>query len=81
MMEQDIDFILKQFDLTEDYGPCVGVTRLERWHRAHTLKCNPPLAVLVVLQAQELIINPPNVIAILERAQQRLRSVFDKGET
>ncbi len=27
---------------TYDYGPCVGVTRLERWERAKALDLNPP---------------------------------------
>jgi DNA polymerase delta subunit 4 len=26
-----------------EYGPCVGVTRLERWERAAALGLNPPL--------------------------------------
>ena len=26
-----------------EYGPCVGVTRLERWDRADALGLNPPL--------------------------------------
>jgi DNA polymerase delta, subunit 4 len=27
---------------TYEYGPCVGVTRLERWERAAALGLNPP---------------------------------------
>lgn len=25
-----------------EYGPCVGVTRLERWERAQAMGLNPP---------------------------------------
>jgi DNA polymerase delta subunit 4 len=28
-----------------EYGPCVGVSRLERWERANILGLNPPVAV------------------------------------
>lgn len=28
-----------------EYGPCVGVTRMERWERAAALGLNPPLEV------------------------------------
>lgn len=32
---------LRQFDLASRYGPCVGITRLERWERAERLGKNP----------------------------------------
>ena len=28
-----------------EYGPCIGMTRLERWERAHALGLNPPTEV------------------------------------
>lgn len=34
--------MLRVFDNTYDFGPCVGMTRLERWERAETLGLNPP---------------------------------------
>jgi len=34
--------ILRVFDLTSSYGPCVGITRLQRWERAHKWGLNPP---------------------------------------
>ncbi|KAJ7678199.1 DNA polymerase delta, subunit 4-domain-containing protein [Mycena polygramma] len=34
--------ILRVFDLSYEYGPCVGVTRLERWERAFALGLDPP---------------------------------------
>jgi len=32
-----------------DYGPCIGVSRLERWERAHLLGLNPPPEVCVIV--------------------------------
>ncbi|KAK3586410.1 hypothetical protein CHS0354_013114 [Potamilus streckersoni] len=46
--EQDIA-ILKQFDLTLEFGPCIGVTRLERWMRAEKHGLNPPKDVKELL--------------------------------
>lgn len=37
--------MLRVFDNTYDYGPCVGLTRLERWERAEALGLNPPIEV------------------------------------
>ncbi|KAL1972970.1 hypothetical protein VTN31DRAFT_6512 [Thermomyces dupontii] len=41
--------ILRHFDLSSQYGPCIGISRLQRWHRAHNLDLNPPIEVLAVL--------------------------------
>lgn len=40
----DLD-MLKQFDLTWEYGPCIGITRLQRWERAKLLGLDPPIKV------------------------------------
>ncbi|XP_070584358.1 DNA polymerase delta subunit 4 [Erythrolamprus reginae] len=37
--------ILKQFDLSWQYGPCTGITRIQRWERAKFLGLNPPTTV------------------------------------
>ncbi|KAI5347385.1 hypothetical protein L3X38_015264 [Prunus dulcis] len=37
--------LLRQFDMNMAYGPCVGMTRLERWERACILGLNPPKEV------------------------------------
>lgn len=37
--------ILRLFDLSYEYGPCVGVSRLARWERAHKAGLNPPVQV------------------------------------
>ncbi|CEF98734.1 DNA polymerase delta, subunit 4 [Ostreococcus tauri] len=41
---------LKTFDLTSAFGPCVGLTRVERWDRAASLGLDPPKVVLEILQ-------------------------------
>ncbi|KAK7102116.1 DNA polymerase delta subunit 4-like [Littorina saxatilis] len=40
---------LKQFDLCLDYGPCIGITRLERWQRAEKHDLKPPMKVKEIL--------------------------------
>jgi DNA polymerase delta subunit 4 len=37
--------ILRVFDLTSEYGPCVGISRLARWERAREWGLNPPQEV------------------------------------
>jgi hypothetical protein len=46
---------LKDFDLNEDYGPCVGLTRLERYHRAGKPPCSCLLCETIVSNS----LNPP----------------------
>ncbi|XP_054827887.1 DNA polymerase delta subunit 4 [Eublepharis macularius] len=41
--------MLKQFDLSWEFGPCTGITRLQRWERAELLGLNPPVAVRELL--------------------------------
>ncbi|XP_064613008.1 DNA polymerase delta subunit 4-like [Liolophura sinensis] len=36
---------LKQFDLNWEFGPCAGITRMERWQRAQKHGLNPPESV------------------------------------
>ncbi|KAJ7117713.1 DNA polymerase delta, subunit 4-domain-containing protein [Mycena epipterygia] len=45
--------ILRVFDLSYEYGPCVGVSRLERWERASALGLNPPPEVRDILTTRE----------------------------
>ena len=52
--EDDIDEveeILMQFDMNLSYGPCLGVTRLERWERASKLGLNPPKKIKEILES------------------------------
>jgi hypothetical protein len=32
---------LRQFDMNITYGPCIGISRLERWKRAKEMGLNP----------------------------------------
>lgn len=41
--------LLIQFDLSAKYGPCIGMTRLERWERAERFGLNPPQEVRALL--------------------------------
>ncbi|XP_061198586.1 DNA polymerase delta subunit 4-like, partial [Neopsephotus bourkii] len=34
--------MLRSFDLAWEYGPCTGITRLQRWERAQELGLSPP---------------------------------------
>ncbi|EXJ84404.1 hypothetical protein A1O3_05071 [Capronia epimyces CBS 606.96] len=45
--------ILRHFDLSSQYGPCIGITRLQRWKRANMLGLEPPVEVLAVLLREE----------------------------
>ncbi|TQB68300.1 hypothetical protein MPDQ_003621 [Monascus purpureus] len=45
--------ILRHFDLSSQYGPCIGIARLKRWRRANMLNLNPPIEVLAVLLQDE----------------------------
>ncbi|KAK8038733.1 hypothetical protein PG993_007144 [Apiospora rasikravindrae] len=45
--------VLRYFDVSSQYGPCVGITRLRRWQRADKLGLNPPPEVLAVLLKEE----------------------------
>ena len=42
---------------TDEYGPCVGVPRLQRWERAHALGLNPPPEV-----AMYPVTHPPSLL-------------------
>eukprot|EP00794_Sanderia_malayensis_P014034 gene14033-15493_t len=37
--------MLRQFDLEAEYGPCIGITRIERWERAEKFGLSPPKSV------------------------------------
>ncbi|KAF3795943.1 DNA polymerase delta subunit 4 [Nymphaea thermarum] len=43
--------ILRQFDLDMSFGPCLGISRMERWERANRLGLNPPKNVERLLKA------------------------------
>ena len=41
---------LRDFDMDEKYGPCVGLSRLQRWRRAERWDLAPPVRVLRILE-------------------------------
>ncbi|CAD6502636.1 BgTH12-05226 [Blumeria graminis f. sp. triticale] len=41
--------ILRLFDTSSQYGPCIGISRSARWLRANRLGLSPPIEVLAVL--------------------------------
>ncbi|KAG5983040.1 hypothetical protein E4U55_000936 [Claviceps digitariae] len=43
------DKLLRYFDVSSQYGPCIGIDRTKRWERAERLGLNPPIEVLAVL--------------------------------
>ncbi|KAI0287341.1 DNA polymerase delta, subunit 4-domain-containing protein [Russula brevipes] len=51
--QSPVHHILRIFDLSYEYGPCVGVTRMERWERAAALGLNPPPEVREILMTKE----------------------------
>ncbi|KAG6605696.1 DNA polymerase delta subunit 4 [Cucurbita argyrosperma subsp. argyrosperma] len=42
--------ILRQFDMNMAYGPCLGMTRMERWELARKLGLNPPKEIESLLK-------------------------------
>ncbi|KAF5533116.1 GTP-binding protein beta subunit [Fusarium mexicanum] len=45
--------ILRYFDVSSQYGPCIGMPRIKRWKRAERLGLSPPIEVLAVLLKEE----------------------------
>lgn len=41
--------ILREFDMSSQYGPCIGISRLDRWKRARDMELGPPIEVLAVM--------------------------------
>ncbi|KAM6488609.1 DNA polymerase delta, subunit 4-domain-containing protein [Trichoderma sp. SZMC 28011] len=54
--QEDLDLgekVLRYFDVSSQYGPCIGITRVKRWQRAERLGMKPPIEVLAVLLKEE----------------------------
>ncbi|KXX77082.1 DNA polymerase delta subunit 4 [Madurella mycetomatis] len=45
--------VLRYFDVSSQYGPCIGIARIKRWQRAQRLGLNPPIEVLAVLMKED----------------------------
>jgi hypothetical protein len=48
-----VEKLLRQFDLSSEFGPVSGMTRLERWKRADRLGQKPPHLVKEVLETTQ----------------------------
>ncbi|UZJ54079.1 hypothetical protein CBS101457_003399 [Exobasidium rhododendri] len=48
-----IEHILRVFDLDPAYGPCLGMSRLERWERAEKLGDEPPSEIKEILETKQ----------------------------
>ncbi|XP_013637699.1 PREDICTED: uncharacterized protein LOC106343112 [Brassica oleracea var. oleracea] len=46
--------MLRQFDMNMAYGPCVGMTRVDRWERALRLGMNPPTEIERLLKTEKV---------------------------
>lgn len=56
--------ILRLFDMSSQFGPCIGISRSKRWARAHRLGLSPPIEVLAILLKQ----SNPNDVNTIDRA-------------
>ncbi|ESW19425.1 hypothetical protein PHAVU_006G123900 [Phaseolus vulgaris] len=45
---------VRAFDTNMKYGPCLGITRLQRWERAHKLGLNPPMEIKTLLESHKV---------------------------
>ena len=50
--ESDEEVILRKFDMNLAFGPCTGVSRLERWERAERNGLHPPTYIKQLLEQQ-----------------------------
>ncbi|KAF1817532.1 hypothetical protein P152DRAFT_427452 [Eremomyces bilateralis CBS 781.70] len=67
--------ILREFDTTSHFGPCIGITREKRWKRAHRLGLNPSLEILAVVLKEE---EAENVKAQRSYVDELMMSRFDE---
>lgn len=51
--ENRIEQILRVFDLDPNYGPSIGLSRLERWQRAQDLDLDPPAEIRQILTTKQ----------------------------
>jgi DNA polymerase delta subunit 4 len=51
--QSTVNTIMRNFDLSPRYGPCVGITRLDRYRRAEKMGLKPPIEVLQILETEE----------------------------
>ena len=44
---------MRAFDLKMKFGPCVGLTRMERWERANKFGLDPPRRIFDLLSGRD----------------------------
>ena len=49
----EVEEVLRGFDLDIRFGPCTGMTRMERWNRAEKLGLGPPSSIRNLLEAMD----------------------------
>ena len=49
----EVEEVLRGFDLDIKFGPCTGMTRMERWNRAEKLGLCPPTSIRSLLEAMD----------------------------
>ncbi|XXQ32962.1 DNA polymerase delta subunit 4 [Plasmodiophora brassicae] len=49
----DAEIALRQFDMDPKYGPCIGLTRQQRWQRAKDFGLDPPQLILDILKSPD----------------------------
>jgi DNA polymerase delta subunit 4 len=47
---EEADRRLREWDMNSRFGPCMSMTRLERWQRAEKLEMDPPASIYNVLK-------------------------------
>mmetsp|Transcript_876 Transcript_876/g.3184 ORF Transcript_876/g.3184 Transcript_876/m.3184 type:complete len:127 (+) Transcript_876:2189-2569(+) len=48
-----VEDVLRSFDLTSKYGPCKGISRMQRWARADKIGLEPPQDVKRLLETND----------------------------
>ncbi|KAI0310572.1 DNA polymerase delta, subunit 4-domain-containing protein [Amylostereum chailletii] len=65
-----VHHILRVFDTSYEYGPCVGVSRLQRWERAQALGLRPPVEVREILLTREGVDDPEYAQCVFYEAEK-----------
>lgn len=55
LSDEQVEDVLRLFDLNPTYGPFVGIDRLFRWNRADKWGLNPPLIIKEILETRTAI--------------------------
>ncbi|KAF2103352.1 hypothetical protein NA57DRAFT_63921 [Rhizodiscina lignyota] len=68
--------VLREFDITSQYGPSIGIARMKRWQRAHRLGLKPPMEVLAVLLKEQ---EADNIKAQRSHVDELMSSRFNES--